>query len=198
MSNENAAPAAPEATAGNPTPNPTTPDPKASAAAPAPEQDTRSWLPERLRGQESLKKFKTLDDALAGYVNLEGAFGKKFEEHLKEDAAPEIKSRVKAAMGVPDSIEGYEAPAAPEGYQLDKDLVSRFQKIAHDSGLSKSAWKKLSDSYVQLELDRMTQRQADAGKSQEAGMAELHKRWGAGTARNVALVQKVVSEYGGA
>jgi len=196
MPNENATPVAPEGGSGNP---PAAPAPAAIVAesAPAP-ADTRSWVPDKLRGHKSLEKFKSVDDALNGYINLEGSYGKKFEEHLKEDAAPEIKARVRAAMGVPDSVAGYEPPKAPEGYTLDEGLVSNFQKIAHEAGLSKSAWQKLSDSFVQLEMERMTQRSAESAKAQETGMAELNKKWGAAAPRNLGLVHKVVAEYGGA
>jgi hypothetical protein len=155
------------------------------------------WHPAEFKGHAALGKFKTAEDAIKGYVNLEGAFGKKFEEHLKDDAAPDVKARVRAALGVPDTAEGYEAPKAPDGYELDKGVIGTFSKVAHDAGISKGAWAKLSTAFVQMEMDRLTERSAEGAKQKEAGMATLKTEWGAAADRNIALCQQVVSEFGG-
>jgi len=185
MTNENAAPAAPEAPAGNPTPNP----------EPAP---VASWIPQELRGNASLTKFKTADDALKAYVNLESAFGKKFEDHLKPDADPAVQARIRATMGVPEAPSGYEDVKVPEGYELDKSIVGSFKEVAFKSGLSKAQAGALQEWFIGQHLETNTAESARRVQEKEAALAELDKRWGAAKARNVGMIQQLVAEHGGA
>lgn len=187
MADENAAPAAPETPAGNPTP---TPEPKPADAG-------AGWLPQDLRGHASLTKFKSAEDALKAYVNLESAFGKKFEEHLKEDADPAVKARLRAAMGVPEAAAGYEDPQVPEGYDLDKGIVGSFKETAYKAGLTKGQANALQSWFIERHLETNTSQMAARVAEKEAALAELDKRWGAAKNRNVAMIQQLVSEQGG-
>jgi hypothetical protein len=156
-----------------------------------------SWHPAEFKGHAALNKFKTPEDAIKGYVNLETAFGKKFEENLKDDAPAEVKARVRAAMGVPESPDGYEAPKPPDGFELDKNVIGGFSKVAHEAGISKGAWAKLSSAFVAMELERHTAIQAERAKEKETGMAALKQEWGAAAERNIGLCQQVVNDFGG-
>jgi hypothetical protein len=188
MADENAGTPAPETAAGNPTPNP---EPKAEAPA-------ASWIPQELRGSASLTKFKTAEDALKAYINLEGAFGKKFEEHLKPDADPAVQARIRAAMGVPEAANGYEDVKLPEGYEVNKELVGSFKETAYKAGLSKSQANALQEWFIGQHLDQNTSMAAQRAQERDAAMVELDKRWGAAKTRNVAMVQQLVAEHGGA
>ena len=187
MPDDNVAPATPEAVAGNPTP----------IQAPTPEP-AASWIPQELRGSASLTKFKTADDALKAYVNLESAFGKKFEEHLKEDADPSVKARLRAAMGVPEGANGYEDARVPEGYEVDKGIVGSFKETAFKAGLTKPQANALQEWFIGQHLEQNTAQAAARVAEKEAALVELDKRWGAAKNRNVAMIQQLVSEHGGA
>jgi len=163
-----------------------------------PAADTRAWMPEKLKGHKSLEKFKTAEDALTGYINLEGAFGKKFEEHLKADAPDDVKARVRGALGVPEAPAGYDAPAVPDGHKLDETLVGGFREIGHKAGLSKGQFKTLTDWFINMELERSTKIGQDRSEAEHKGMETLTKEWGAAAPRNIALCQQVVAEVGGA
>ena len=188
MADENAGTPAPETPAGNPQPTP----------QPEPQQPVASWIPQELRGSASLTKFKTADDALKAYVNLESAFGKKFEEHLKEDADPSVKARLRAAMGVPEGASGYEDVKVPEGYEVDKGIVGSFKETAYKAGLTKAQANSLQEWFIGQHLEQNTAQIAARVQEKEAALAELDKRWGAAKNRNVAMVQQLVSEHGGA
>lgn len=190
MPDENANTPAPESPAGNPNPN-QNPDPK-GADAPT------GWLPQSLRGEASLSKFKSQEDALKAYVNLESAFGKKFEEHLKEDADPTIKARLNAARGVPEAPIGYEDPKTPEGYEIDKGIVGSFKEVAFKAGLGKGQASLLQDWFIEQHLNANTSEMQGRVQAKEAALAELDKRWGAAKTRNVAMIQQLVAEHGGA
>lgn len=176
---------------------------QAPAAEPAVEKAEKvdksvpDWIPADLRGHKSLTKFKNPAEVAKAYVNLESAFGKRFEDYLKPDAPEDVKAKVRAAMGVPGSPEEYDSPAVPEGVTLDERLVNQFKSQAYKLGIPKAQAKALMDWYVTAEIERVTQFQAEAARQKEEGMKALRERWGGAADRNVALAQRVVAEYGG-
>jgi hypothetical protein len=154
-------------------------------------------VPEKLKGHKSLEKFKTAEDAINGYLNLESAYGKKFEENLKDDAAPEVKARVNSALGVPESADAYEFVEIPKDQALDPSIVGSFKEAGHKLRLSKSQFKGISEWYVDKELERQQRAAHERAESEKKGMESLNKDWGAATERNVALVQQLVAEVAG-
>lgn len=188
MADENAGTPAPETPAGNPTPNP----------EPKPAEAGAGWLPQNLRGEASLSKFKSAEDALKAYVHLESAFGKKIEDHLKADADPAVQARIRGAMGVPEGANGYEDVKVPDGYEVDKGIVGSFKETAFKAGLTKSQASALQEWFIGQHLEANTSQAAARVAEKEAALAELDKRWGAAKNRNVAMIQQLVSEHGGA
>ncbi len=169
-------------------------EPGKPAAAPA----AQEWIPQDLRGHKSLAKFKSPEEVAKAYVNLESAYGKRFEEYLKPDAPEEVRSRVRAAMGVPGAAEEYDNPSVPEGVTVDDGIVKSFKGKAHELGVPKAQAKALMDWYVAQELDRATRLQAEAAQEKERSMKALREKWGAAADRNIGMAQRVVAEYGGA
>ena len=183
-------------TPGNPDPTPT-PEPTPTPA-PTPEPAPAAWIPQDLRGNASLTKFKSADEALKAYVNIESAFGKKFEDHLKPDADPAVQARIRTAMGVPEGANGYEDVKVPDGYELDKGIVGSFKETAFKAGLSKSQASALQEWFIGTHLDSNTAQAAARVQEKEAAMVELDKRWGAAKGRNIGMIQQLVAEHGGA
>lgn len=161
--------------------------------------DARAWVPAELKGHKSLEKFKTPDEAIKAYINLEGAYGKKFEEHLKDDAAPEVKARINAVRGVPESPDAYEFAEAPKdsGITMDEAVAKSFKEVAHKAGLTKSQVKALSEWQINLEIGRHQAGANERAEAEQKGMDALKQKWGAAADRNIALCQQVVAEVGG-
>lgn len=187
MPDENANTPAPESTTGNP---PATPNPAPTAGA--------SWIPKEFAGNASLSKFKSADDVVKAYVNLEGAFGKKIEDHLKPDADPAVQARIRAAAGVPEAAAGYEDVKVPDGYEIDKGIVGSFKETAFKAGLSKSQASALQEWFISQHLDQNNAAAASRVQEKEAAMVELNKKWGGAAKHNVAMIQQLVAEHGGA
>ena len=185
MADDNANVPAPETVPGNPTPSPT------------PEVPAASWIPQELRGNASLTKFKSSDEALKAYVNIESAFGKKFEEHLKPDADPAVQARIRSALGVPEAANGYEDVKVPEGYQVDPGIVGSFKEAAFKAGISKSQANAMQEWFIGQHLEQNTALAASKVAEKEQALADLDKRWGAAKTRNIALVHQLMSEHGG-
>jgi hypothetical protein len=182
-------------TPGNPDPTPTPEPTPTPTPAPTPEP-AASWIPQDLRGNASLTKFKSADEALKAYVNIESAFGKKFEEHLKPDADPAVQARIRTAMGVPEAANGYEDVKVPEGYQVDPTIVGGFKETAYKAGLSKAQASALQEWFIGTHLEANTSLEAQKTQAREEALAALDKRWGAAKPRNLALIHQLVSETG--
>lgn len=189
MTNENAGAAAPEATE--------TPTPATTPAATTTTPDGPSWIPQDLRGNASLTKFKAADEVFKAYVNLESAYGKKLEDHLKPDADPAVQARVRAAMGVPEAPVGYEDVKVPDGYEVDKGIVGSFKETAFKAGLSKAQASTLQEWFIGQHLEANVGEIARRNQAREDAMAKLDQRWGAAKSRNVALVHQLMAEHGG-
>lgn len=179
-----------------------TPDPAAAgtegnplAAAAAAAAAERAWVPEGLRTHKSLTKFKEPGDVAQAYVNLEQKLGQRVAPPA-DDATPEAKAAWRTAIGVPANAGDYGKPDIPEGseLQLDEGYIGDFHKEAHDIGLTSSQAKRLMNWVVAREVSQFTDMKAAGTRAQDEGMKTLRANWGAATAENVGLIQRLVAE----
>jgi hypothetical protein len=191
VANENPAVGA----SGNETPEPNvTETPNPAAGAPAVVAD---WIPEALRGNKTLAKFKTAGDAAQAYVNLEKTLGNRVEIP-GDNATPEQRDAFYTRLGRPAKAEDYEAPAIPEGSeaQLDADYATQFRSKAHELNLTKAQAKGLQDWVIAREVAKYSEFAQQTEAAKKEAMAKLRAGWGAAADQNVGLVQRLVSEYG--
>lgn len=163
--------------------------PAAGAEPSTPAAEATDWRPEALRGEKSLEKYKSQDDALKALVEAQKLIGKKAEGIVPpaEDAPQEEKDAFSAKLrelrGVPSEDKVAEAYAvaapegAPEGYALDAEFVGAFQKMAHEAGLAPAEFKRLADGYMQMEIAAITQARASAQERLHKSEAALVKEW---------------------
>lgn len=166
--------------------------------------DFRSKLPENLKG---LEKFKSPEQVLAGYTNLEKLMGAKANavvipgaDATKEEWAPILKR-----LGVPDSPEGYGLKVPenlPDGVTVNQEELNQFAKYAHQIGLTPQQVAKLQ------EYD-MTRAGTGAASSIEQAKAMevqeftkqteiLSKAWGTGpeSTQKKALAERAALTFG--
>lgn len=163
----------------------------------------RASLPEALRGEKTFDKFNDPDpDKVFGkiaesYFNLEKHAGGAVRIP-GENATPEERRAFYARLGVPEKPEGYGIEVkVPEGLPWDKAAEGRFVSKAHELGLTKAQVQGVLDHYLgDVQAAVTAQAQAKAATA-ESAYGEMQKEWGGLTDRNVALVQRVVKEFGG-
>jgi hypothetical protein len=85
--------------------------------------DRPEWLPE---------KFKTAEDLVSSYSQLESKLGKSQEE-LRESLISELEQQ--AMAGVPESSGGYELPEDVPASMSD-DALLRYAEFAHKNGFT--------------------------------------------------------------
>ena len=163
----------------------------ATAAAQG-QEEAGSWddLPDDIRPAIETK-FKTKGDLAKSYLELQ----KKLGVWPGENASEEDKAQFFARIGRPETADAYEIDFSevPDGF-IDKDkAIADIKKSAYEAGLSAVQAKKLAASTAAT-LKQQVAALADARKTADT---ELRKEWGEHYDDNLALVGKVVNEYGG-
>lgn len=180
-----------------PEPNENTPAPNpGTTVVPAGGEQSAAWIPEALRGNKSITKFKDPGALAESYVNLEKMVGSRVEIP-GDDAAPEVKAAWRTRLGVPDAPGGYDKPAVPEGITLDTKVLERVQSKFHELGVPKAQAKQMMDWYIMEEIERANVVNRELSAAHDSGMTALNQRWGAAAPRQIALSQRVVAELGG-
>lgn len=183
-------------------------DPKTAPVAGEPSKETpvaASWrdeLPEDIRGEKTLEKFTGKDWTEVGpvlaksYINLE-----KMPRGVtvpKEGAAQPEWDAFYEKLGRPKSVDDYGIDLkVPEGMEWNKEAEKHLLTKAHARGLTKTQAEGLLNDYLALANDGQIQIAKARARSTEEAMQEITKDWGGLTDQNLALVQRVVSEFGG-
>lgn len=173
--------------------------PAAPPAAPAPAGDPESWIPEALQGIKTLEKFKTPEDALNAYVNLEKRMGDGKSVNIPgPESTPEEKVAFFKTLGCPDEAGGYDvtAPEMPGEIGWDVGVESSFKGIAHEAGLNSEQVQKILNWYGQNTIKGNDVMTANAAEAVRETMEALHEKWGIGKDRNLALAQRARDDFG--
>lgn len=110
-----------------------------------------------LRQHPALAKYGSKDDAVKALVHAQRLIGKRPEGYVEPpgaDASEEQRAEFFAAMGRPDSAEGYELPDLdlPENFQLDEDLRAMFREKAHELGLTADQVRGLYEWFLPINI----------------------------------------------
>ena len=127
---------------------------------------TTPWYGEESAALVTNKGWKTPDDALKSYSELEKMSSGRVKMPTPESSAEEIRAFYQKT-GCPENPDGYEVtvPEGLEAYQ-DKGIEDAMKVIAHEQGVSKQAFESIVKGYYE-------KLNADMHASKEAGEAEL-------------------------
>lgn len=156
-----------------------------------------AWLDgvsEDLRGEETLKKFTSVDGLAKSYVELEKRLGRSVVIP-GEGATTEEVQAFRARMGVPDAPEGYgfKIPQI-EGVEINEARITEAAQVMHDLGIAKDTASKLLDvvfgKWVPADAEAM-QRMVEQQRTEAE--AQLKKEWGDGYTGKVEQANRVLS-----
>lgn len=157
------------------------------------------WKDKASAGDEKMKKwfekFKTPNDALKAYKELETKFSKTRPlPELAKDATPEQIKEYREQAGIPESWEKYDTNL--DGVVIndfDKPLVDEFLQNAHNKNLKPSEVKSALQAYFEV----ATKRNAEMIKTAESQTAEvqqsLQKEWGSLYKDNISMISTHLS-----
>jgi len=161
----------------------------AAIAAPSNEDSFLNSLPEDLRGDPSIKDFKSVADLAKSYTHAKSMIGNSIRIPT-EDASDEVKNefyeKIKSVKGIikvdsTDSVYDYLGrPASPDEYKieagidLDPEMSKQFKELAHQAGLNNEQVNKL----VGFEAARAQAQQEQLQHAQESAIKSLQSEWG--------------------
>jgi hypothetical protein len=145
------------------------PAPGSAPAAPAP-TDWHSSLPEDLRKDGTLSRYKEPVDAFKALIEANKTIGKGIQPRPDPTTAtPEQMNSWRQSQGIPLAPDGYELPAG-----LLPEAIETFRGEFHKLGIPAAAAKQLAERYVSFEQDRLDRMQA----GWVAELGQIRKEWG--------------------
>ena len=193
------APLAPGNTGDPASADPVTADPTPIDPAPKSVKNWYDSLPEDLRNNPTVQKYKTPEDQVKGHLELQKMMGNDKVALPKDENDTAAIAAFNRAIGVPDVAKGYDLPvpdAIPgmEGMQFGSD---EFKGIAHKHKLTPTQAAGLQGDYVAMLADiKATSEQGYIDAVNEA-KASLTKEWGLAYETKVKLAQSVMNKFAG-
>jgi hypothetical protein len=159
--------------------------------------DWRATLPDEIRNAPSMGKYATPADLAKGYLEAEKLIGKKGVILPGENATPEEMKQFHAALGVPETFDGYELKAPdglPEGVWND-DAAKGFAAKAHELGLTPKQVQGIATWQVQNVAGALEKAGLEAdGRTYEA---VLREEWGGSYDAKFEAARRASKEFGG-
>jgi hypothetical protein len=135
----------------------------------------QTLLPEDLRGDETLGRFKDTGALAKSYLELRKMQGAQVTIPA-EDASQDDWAKFYDKFR-PSTPEDYELPQGP--VELQEDMQRWFRQTAHDLGLSPKQATQLFGSYTTLLNEIQTEADQEIVTAREASMKALNAEWGA-------------------
>lgn len=178
--------------------------------------DAKHWLdgfPALADHRDSLKQYKTVEDALKGNAEAQKLIRRTTGERIKEQPGllAEIgldRSQVMAAFGAPKDAKAYDGLAASlpgdlhpdiQG-QISQEKINGFLDVCAKAGLFPDQAKALMQwnaEQVKADNAQYLSMLAESDKAAAAAKQEIGTLWGGDAAKNVELAVRAAQEFGG-
>ena len=168
-----------------------------STAAPS-EKPFAELLPEDIRGEAVFRDIKDLAGLAKSYHGAAKLLGRDPKTLLAGPGPDDAEGWAKAyaALGRPETAEGYKLPPTPEGLQESAELKTGFLKVAHEAGLSDRQAARLAEWWNGTAAGTAQAQTAAQERTEAAGIATLQAEWGNEFAANLDLAKKALANYG--
>lgn len=154
----------------------------------------RDSLPDELKSHGSLQNFTDIASLAKSYVHAQQAIGKKGVIPPNEKSSDEEWSQFYKSIGQPE-LDKYEVKA-PEGKQVNEDVVKNFKEMAYKSGLLPKQAQGLMDWYIKNEEGAVASQLAAKEMKTKEGLTNLKKEWGDGYSKQIAMAELPLKEFG--
>lgn len=172
----------------------------AQPAQEAPVQQAAQWIDQidpEWRDSINARGLKDTNTLAKSYHHLVRLHGKNpHVVAIPDDSAnDQQKAEFFKAIGVPDSIDGYEI-SVPEGIEPDEAFLTGYKNIAHQLGLTPAQAKGVADYYHGAMGTASEASSAEVRAQQENDLQELKQEWGSAYESKVAQGRAAVSQLG--
>lgn len=169
----------------------------APASAPAPEE--KSWfdaLPDDLKGEKSVLRHASLEDAIRAGLGAEKRLGVPADQLVRLPTKPEEYADVYRKLGAPETPEGYKIGLPEKATEADKALASKFAQTMFEKGPFPPQFVAAAVDFINGETLAGMEAEATAAKDRaQAGEALLQKALGAKFDPEMKAVGKLLADY---
>jgi hypothetical protein len=156
----------------------------------------RDALPETIRGEKTLAKFKDAGALAQSYIELE-----KMPRGVavpKDDAKPEEWAAYYDKIGRPKDPSAYAVNVkVPEGMPWSKEAEANILVKLHDAGLTTRQAEKVINGYIEIAAKGNLLIEQAKNQTRQEAENTMKGEWGGLADTNIALVQRSVAEFGG-
>lgn len=162
------------------------------------ETPTENWydaFPDEYKSNSNVTKYKTQEEFLKGYVNLNKKIG---EKGLTKPETDEDWNNAYNFLGKPETIEGYEytpGEELPDELKLNEQMATSFKAVAHEIGLNPNQYEKLMGSYMAMNEQGFKTRQEQEQANLLTSEKNLKEKWGQAYDQNIELAQNIVKKH---
>lgn len=160
--------------------------------------DITPWFPEEHKELVERTKWKSANDALNSYKELEGMMSSRAKIPTEESSADEISAFYDKIRGV-ENAEGYDMPKPdlPEGMTYDENFEKVIRGIAFEAGISKAQLKTLTEAYNKYQVEQFGIITAELTKTYDEGQKALKVEWKEDYDTNLEVAKRACRELGG-
>lgn len=189
----------PQGAAANPNAQPAAGDPSDPRTQDLRAQDWRTSLPDDLKANPSLSKYKDVGALASSYVNLEKLLGSEKIPLPKSRDDKDGWNRVYASLGRPEAADKYEieVPTVPDGVNVpyDADEEKFWRNLAWENGLSGDQFKNMWDTGVKSRMDKAISWQTEQAAAKEKAADALRREWGNAYEGNLNIAKAAFRQY---
>jgi enamine deaminase RidA (YjgF/YER057c/UK114 family) len=165
-------------------------------------EGTSNWydsLPDNLRSEPSVLKFKSVEDLAAGYVGLQKLMGHPKEKLLVLPDDPNERSALAAKIaGYPEDPSSYDVPV-PETVPADyrdpekTPALGWFKGVAKELRIPPAVAGELYAKFIEYSSEVAKQKEADDQKRQVEQFELVKQQWGQDFDRNAAAANRALA-----
>lgn len=145
-------------------------------------------------------RYSTIDDAANALLEKEQMLSKRVAMP-GENATEEDMARFRKAMGVPDSVDGYDVESMkPEAYTAEEWQSEAVQSVlspviaaAHAAGVNQSGLKSVVDAYLNVSAAAAAEQARQDAAWAEAAEEQLRSDWGSDYKANMAAAESAIA-----
>jgi len=156
------------------------------------------YLPEDLRENETLSKFKDVGSLGSSYLELQKMVGSRDKIPTEESTEEEVNSFYNK-LGRPESPDAYDIKVPDEGgtgMKYDQKLYADFLQTAHQSGLTNKQAQDAIDFYAKMNEASSINSEAQMQQAKVDAETALKKEWGVKEYdRNLAISRRAFNRF---
>lgn len=152
--------------------------------------DWRQALPQELRENQQIGRYKSLADLANGYINLQRHFSGEKLVIPGKSATEDDWKQVFTKLGVPEKVEDYKIKFK-EGVTIDENFSKEFASLAHKSGILPKQAQALADWFSEKNAGAESEYTKEMEKVRTEELTNLKKDWGAAYDKKLGVANSI-------